>query len=100
MKMMGLNNNSFWISWIFTYIIIIFIIIILLVIITKPTVFPNSNIILLFLFFFLFNLSLISLACCVSVFFQRARIAGFCAIIIVFSIRLPIFAMDDNTIQL
>lgn len=59
MKMMGLSNTSFYLSWIIQYIIIYLIISILATILLSAVVFPHTNGGVLFINYFLFCLVLI-----------------------------------------
>lgn len=59
MKMMGLNNTSFYLSWIIQYIIVYTIISILATIILKAVVFPHTDGFILFLNYWLFCMVLI-----------------------------------------
>lgn len=76
MKMMGLRNSVFWMSWVVTYLINFALVCALVIGFSKGSLFKYSDGGLLFLFFFSFCLSLISLACLVTTFFSRAKTAG------------------------
>ena len=58
MRMMGLSDTTYWLSWFFFYAIIVTIISLVSTILICSKVFPNSNWGLIFLFFWLFGISL------------------------------------------
>jgi ATP-binding cassette subfamily A (ABC1) protein 3 len=59
MKMMGLENSSFYLSWIITYFIIYTIISIIATILLSGSIFPNTSPGILFLVYWLFTMVLI-----------------------------------------
>lgn len=59
MKIMGMNNSAFYISWILYYAFIYTIISLLIAAILKGSVFPNSDYSLLFIWYWIFCWSLI-----------------------------------------
>lgn len=58
MKMMGLTDSSYWLSWFSYYFLVVTIISVLCVIILSPTVFTNSDKGIIFLYFWVYGLSL------------------------------------------
>lgn len=61
MKMMGLTDFSYWLSWFTYYLIVVTIISLLCLAILARTVFPNSDKGLIFLYFWLYGISLFGL---------------------------------------
>ena len=59
MKIMGMHDSSFYISWIIYYLIIYTIISLLATLILKSSVFPKSNFFIIFIWYWLFCISLI-----------------------------------------
>lgn len=72
MKMMGLQNNSFYLSWIITYLIIYTLTSLIAATLLKVSIFPNTNWFILFLNYWLFCLVLLFQAMFISVFFTRS----------------------------
>ncbi|KAK6171363.1 hypothetical protein SNE40_019569 [Patella caerulea] len=80
MKMMGLKDVVFWLSWSLIYAALILLVTIIVIIIAYASNFlPNSNIFLLFLMLFLYGLSIINLAFLLTPFFKKAKVAGIVA---------------------
>jgi ATP-binding cassette subfamily A (ABC1) protein 3 len=94
MKMMGLRNSVFWMSWVVTYLISFTIVCILVIAVSKLSLFKYSDIGILFAFFFSFCLSLISLACLVTTFFSRAKTAGTLSPFLLLAGYLPYFSVS------
>lgn len=95
MKMMGLRNSVFWMSWVISYTISFIIVCILVILICKGSLFKYSDSGLLFAFFFSFCLSLIALACLVTTFFSRAKTAGTLSPFVLLAGYLPYFGVSD-----
>lgn len=76
MKMMGLTDFSYWLSWFTYYLIIVTLITILCLIILTPTVFKNSTTGYVFLYFWIYGISLFGLCMLIQSFFSRARVAA------------------------
>lgn len=100
MKIMGLQNSAFWLSWIMTYVIMFTTITILMTIFSRH-VFKYSNLVLIFLILWLFSFSLIALACLVSSLFSKAKTAGLLSVFVLFAFYLPYFAVqsEDTALQ-
>ncbi|CAK63380.1 unnamed protein product (macronuclear) [Paramecium tetraurelia] len=81
MKMMGLNNTSFYLSWIIQYLIIYTIISILATILLSGIVFTHTDGFVLFLNYWLFCIVLIFQSMFISVFFTRALFGLIVAIV-------------------
>jgi len=97
MKMMGLRNSAFWMSWVVTYLVGFTLVCILVIVVSKGSLFKYSDGGLLFWFFFSFCLSLISLACLVTTFFSRAKTAGTLSPFVLLAGYLPYFGVSDPT---
>ncbi|XP_052825678.1 phospholipid-transporting ATPase ABCA7 isoform X2 [Octopus bimaculoides] len=90
MKIMGLKNNVYWISWFIDAFVIMMLSVILLVITLKGGhVIEHSDAGLLFLFMLCFCISTISLCFLISMFFSRANLAAVCGGFIYYIIYLP-----------
>ena len=79
MKIMGLRNSAFYLSWFITY-FIIFTVTSVLVSIPLAIVFGESNIILIFLWHWEFSMALMAMSFLISTFFSKAKVgnvAGF-----------------------
>ena len=84
MKMMGLSDFSYWLSWFVYYFIIVLIISIACTIILSANVFKYSNRGIIFLYFFIYGLSLFGLCILIQAFFSRARVAAITGTLIYF----------------
>lgn len=84
MKMMGLLDFSYWLSWWFYYFIIVTIISGLCIGVLSINAIKYSNRGLVFLFFEVYGLSLFGLTVFLQSFFSRARIAAVAGTLIYF----------------
>ena len=84
MKMMGLVDFSYWLSWWTYYFIIVTIISALCILVLGFNVVQYSNRFLIFIFFELFGLSLFGLAVFLQAFFSKARVAAITGTLIYF----------------
>jgi ATP-binding cassette subfamily A (ABC1) protein 3 len=75
MKIMGLNDSPYWISWFIYYIAICFVISVVVSAMFALFLFPHSGFIMLFLYVFLYGMSIFSFSMLVASFLQRPRIA-------------------------
>ena len=76
MKMMGLSDGAFWISWFITYGIIMLGTVIIVSIVSVFALFPNSNFFIIFIMFLAYGLSVISFSFMLTPFFNKATAAG------------------------
>ncbi|XP_046440757.1 ABC-type organic anion transporter ABCA8-like [Daphnia pulex] len=77
LRMMGLNDSVYWLSWFLVY--LVFVIVLTLVatgILYGMKVFQNSNVGLIYLLFILYDISVLMLAFLMTTFFDKARVAG------------------------
>lgn len=84
MKMMGLKDFSYWLSWLTYYFLVTLIISILCTIIIKGRVATHTDAGLLFLYFFLFGFSLFGFILFVQSFFSSAKIGAIAGTLIYF----------------
>jgi ATP-binding cassette subfamily A (ABC1) protein 3 len=97
MKIMGLSDSPYWISWFIYYFSVCLVISILCSILLSLALFPNSSWFYLFLYLFLYGMSLFSFSVLIASFLQRPRIACTLATLIHFLtyfMDLPIAGED------
>ncbi|KAL4429304.1 hypothetical protein ABPG74_002290 [Tetrahymena malaccensis] len=90
MKMMGMGNASFYMSWIITYAIIYFVIAVIISALLLVNIYNGGSFIFLLVWYYLFCLTLLFQSLFVTVFFTRARI-GLLASMIFFLLQLILF---------
>lgn len=95
MKMMGLNDFSYWFSWWVYYFTIVTIISVLVLIVLSFNVLKYSNRGLVFLFFWVYGQSLFGLAVFLQSFFSRARIAAIAGTLVYFGTSFINVAVQD-----
>jgi len=71
MKIMGLRDSPYWLSWFLYYLIVVTIISVCAAGILKINIFLNTSYTLLFFFFWLYGFSLFSLAVLITCFIER-----------------------------
>ncbi|RZB39263.1 ATP-binding cassette sub-family A member 5-like, partial [Asbolus verrucosus] len=77
MKIMGLKDSVFWLSWFIIYgIFVLFLSIICCVLLFTLQVFQNTNFLLIFLLVLLYSLSIIMFGFMITPFFDKSRTAG------------------------
>lgn len=76
MKMMGLSDSAFWLSWFITYGIIMLATVLFTSIISVLAIFQHSNFLVLFLMYLGYGLSVISFSFMLTPFFSKALVAG------------------------
>ncbi|XP_041378992.1 cholesterol transporter ABCA5-like isoform X2 [Gigantopelta aegis] len=80
MKMMGLRDSVWWLSWALVYLfVILFVTIIVVVIAMASSFFRNESLFMFFILMFLYGMSIINLAFLMTPFFTKAQVAGFVA---------------------
>jgi hypothetical protein len=84
MRMMGLSDASYWLSWFTYYLIIVTIISVLCIIILSANVFKYSNRGYIFLYFWVYGMSLFGLCIFLQAFFSTARVAAITGTLIYF----------------
>lgn len=84
MKMMGLTDSSYWLSWFCYYTVVVTVITILVLAILSINVLKYSNRGLIFLYFWVYGMSLFGLAVFMQSFFSNARISGIAGTLVYF----------------
>lgn len=80
LRIMGMYDTAYWLSWFLTYAIIMFFACIIINAIAIPTgIFGNSNFLVMLIVFYLFSLSLIVFAFMLTPLFKKAMTAGIVA---------------------
>jgi len=92
MKIMGLRDSAFGLSWFLTYLILFLLISILSTILMCSTFVMYSNSVIIFLLVFLFLTSLIPFCFAVSAFFNKAKSASIVGPLILFVAVMPRYA--------
>ncbi|XP_069511181.1 cholesterol transporter ABCA5-like [Ambystoma mexicanum] len=99
LKIMGLHDTAFWLSWVLLYSSFILIMSLLMaIIVTVFSPFPKSNYFLIFALFFLYGISLIFFALMLTPFFKKAKHVGvveFLATLVFGCIGLLIVLVED-----
>lgn len=99
MKMMGLNDFSYWLSWFVYYLIIVTIISVLCIIVLSFNVIKYSNKGLIFLFFWVYGVSLFGLCIFLQSIFSRARIASISGTFVYFVTSFINFVVSDANVS-
>ena len=81
MKIMGMQDSSFYLSWITWYMMIYTIISIAVTIILKLSIYTNSDITLIFIWYWLFCMTLIAQCLFVTSFFTNAKLGNILAMV-------------------
>jgi ATP-binding cassette subfamily A (ABC1) protein 3 len=89
MKIMGLSDTIYSLSWFFSAFVLFFWIAITTTLLTTGSFLISSNSFLIFLYFFFYCMSIINFSFLVSVFFSNAKLAAIIAPVILFSTLLP-----------
>ena len=76
MKMMGLSDMAFWLSWFITYGIIMLVTVLITAVISVLAILPNSNFFIVFIMYLGYGLSVISFSFMLTPFFNKAVVAG------------------------
>jgi hypothetical protein len=100
MKMMGLSDLSYWLSWACYYFIIVTIITVLIIIVLSPTVLEYSNKGMIFVIFWVYGLSLFGLSVFLSSFFSTARAASITSTLIYFGTSFVNQAVLDQSVKI
>ena len=99
MRMMGLMDSSYWLSWLCYYLIIVTIISGLSVLIIAFSVFPHSNKGYIFLYFWMYGVSLFGFSIFISSFFSRARVAAITGTLIYFGTSFLSNLVRDSSVS-
>ncbi|XP_045426719.1 cholesterol transporter ABCA5 isoform X2 [Pipistrellus kuhlii] len=77
LKIMGLHDTAFWLSWVLLYASLIFLMSILMAVIaTTSALFPQSSCVVIFLLFFLYGLSSVFFALMLTPLFKKSKHVG------------------------
>ena len=76
MKMMGLSDIAFWLSWFITYGIIMLFTVLITSVISALAILRNSQFFIIFLMYFGYGFSVISFSFMLTPFFKKAVVAG------------------------
>jgi len=87
MKIMGLHQSAFYLSWFITYFLIMTTISLAVSLILSFTCFFNSSFGFIFLWHWQYTICIVSLAMLISVFFSRAKLANIAAFLIIFLLQ-------------
>ncbi|XP_060533320.1 cholesterol transporter ABCA5-like [Cylas formicarius] len=105
MKIMGLYDSVFWLSWFIIYaIFVLFLTIICCTLLFALKVFQNTNFALIFVLVFLYCLTIIMFGFMVTPFFDKSRTAGilgnFAVTILSLLYFIQVFVRDSNSVAL
>lgn len=100
MKMMGLRDSVYWLSWFSVYFMYVLLLaVICIIVLPLARVFVNANLFLLFLLFILYGSSSIVFALMLTPFFNKAKVAGVVANLLQVAMSLlyylQVFLEDD-----
>lgn len=95
MKMMGLTELPYWLSWYTYYFLVLLVICIAMTLLMIP-VFTHSNLFLIFIYFFLFALSLFSYSIFITAFFSNGKVASIAGSLIMFFSSFLILIVQDT----
>jgi len=87
MKIMGMQDASFYLSWISWYMIIYTIISIVITIILILSIYKNSNFILIFIWYWFFCMTLIAQSLFITAFFTNAKLGNIVSMVIIFLLK-------------
>eukprot|EP00002_Diphylleia_rotans_P010817 TRINITY_DN2139_c0_g1_i4.p1 TRINITY_DN2139_c0_g1~~TRINITY_DN2139_c0_g1_i4.p1 ORF type:complete len:1384 (+),score=248.88 TRINITY_DN2139_c0_g1_i4:167-4318(+) len=98
MKIMGLSDTVFWLSWFVYAFSIMFVTMLLLAFVVKVGgVFEKSDFGLIFIFFQLWGISVICFCFLISVFFNKSKVASALGAVILFLALLPNIAVTSDS---
>ncbi len=99
MKMMGLSDTIYWLSWLLFYFIIVTVISGICTVLVSIRVFENSDKSLIFLFFWSFGMSLFGYVMFFQSLFSSARIASIFSVLIYFFTSFLDFAVNNAYVE-
>ncbi|KAJ7403942.1 ATP-binding cassette sub-family A member 5 isoform X1 [Willisornis vidua] len=77
LKILGLHDTAFWLSWVLLYVSLIFVMSILMAVIaTASSLFPQSSAFVIFLLFFLYGVSSVFFALMLTPLFKKSKHVG------------------------
>mmetsp|Transcript_26423 Transcript_26423/g.39214 ORF Transcript_26423/g.39214 Transcript_26423/m.39214 type:complete len:1955 (+) Transcript_26423:136-6000(+) len=95
MKMMGLTEFAYNMSWLITTVTQMALVSLLIVLVTMTSVFEYSDKFLVFIYFMAFSLAVINMCFLMSTFFSRSKIASLMGPMIFFATFFPYYAVSD-----
>ena len=98
MKMMGLKDTPYWLSWFFMY-TLIYLMISILSTLVSFAIFTYSNKFVVFLMFFLYGQSCIAFSVLISAMFNKAKTAVLVGMLIFFISYFSLLSTTTNTSQ-
>lgn len=96
MRIMGLTDTAYWLSWFIYYIAVSSIIALVTSMMLCTTVFVYSNRFLIFLYFWLFGFSLFGFIVFIQSFFLRSKIASIISCLVYFFTSFADYAVQDK----
>lgn len=100
MKMMGLSDTIYSISWYITLFLQMTFISILITVVTASSVFQYSNKIYIFAYFEAFSIAVVSMCFLLATLFSRSKVASLIAPMIFFASFFPYYAVSDDQFNL
>ncbi|XP_059720093.1 cholesterol transporter ABCA5 isoform X1 [Haemorhous mexicanus] len=99
LKILGLHDTAFWLSWVLLYVSLIFVMSILMAVIaTASSLFPQSSAFVIFLLFFLYGVSSVFFALMLTPLFRKSKHVGiveFLATLVFGFVGLNIVLLED-----
>jgi ATP-binding cassette subfamily A (ABC1) protein 3 len=92
MKMMGLTDSVYNLSWLITTVLQMTLVSVLITIVTADSVFEYSNKFYVFIYFEVFSLAVINMCFLLSTFFSRSKSASLLGPMIFFASFFPYYA--------
>ena len=95
MKMMGLSDFAYNLSWFITIFTQLLLVSILITLVTSTSVFVYSDKFLVFIYFMAFSLAIMNFCFLLATFFSRAKVASLIGPIVFFATFFPYYAVSD-----
>ncbi|NXN03547.1 ABCA5 protein, partial [Sylvia borin] len=99
LKILGLHDTAFWLSWVLLYVSLMFVMSILMAVIaTASSLFPQSSAFVIFLLFFLYGVSSVFFALMLTPLFKKSKHVGiveFLATLVFGFVGLNIVLLED-----
>jgi hypothetical protein len=95
MKMMGLTNFAYNMSWLITISLQLTLVSLLITLVTSTSVFEYSNKVLVFIYFMAFSFAIMNFCFMLSTFFSRSKIASLVGPMLFFGSFFPYYAVMD-----
>ena len=94
MKMMGLTDTPYWLSWFSYYVLIIALLSLGMMLLMIP-IFNYSDLFLIWIYFFLYGMSLFSYSIFIASFFSNGKVASIAGSLILFFSSFLILIVSD-----